>query len=222
MRRLRPEDLKRMPVPALEASVESDAGQRVIRLVREFHRQPPGPDGWNELDEAVSDLYRLDDEDRIVIRDGLVRASWQWKQGRSRSVEPVGLRELQAYARAFLASMDAWFSVTNDMRMRAEIYDLPEDVSHRIVRFVFEERQCPSVDEVVRPKASLRSLIGEISARTKVNVENALIGNRALRVHGHDEVSIIKPAAFRHWLGVCGLEDADAVFRDSVRAPEPA
>ena len=222
MQRLRPEDLNRMPMPALEPSVESDAGQRVIRLVREFHRQPPGPDGWNELDEAVSDLYRLDDEDRIVIRDGLVRASWQWKQGRSRSVEPVGLRELQAYARAFLASMDAWFSVTNDMRMRAEIYDLPEDVSHHIVRFVFEEHQCPSVDEVVRPKASLRSLMGEISARTKVNVENALIGNRALRVHGHDEVSIIKPAAFRHWLGVCGLEDADAVFRDSVRAPEPA
>ena len=222
MQRLRPNEINEMPVPALEPSVASDAGQRVIRLVRDFHRRPPGPDGWKELDEAAFDLYGLDDEDRIVIRDGLLRASWQWKEGLSRSVEPVGVNELQTYARAFLTSMDAWFSATNDMRMRAQIYDLPTDVSHRVVRFVLEERQYPSVDEVVRPNGSLQALLGEISARTQVNVENGLVGNRALRVHAHDEVSIIKPAALRHWLGVCGLEDAGAVVRDSVRNPESA
>ena len=216
MRRVKSKDLKRMPVPALEPSVESDAGQRVIRLVRDFHRQPPGPDGWNALDEAVFDLYRLDDEDRIVVRDGLLRASWQWKEGQSRSVKPVGVAELQIYARAFLSSMDVWFSALNRRRMRAQIYDLPEDAPHRVVRFVLEERPCPSVAEVIRPTRSLQSLIRDIGARTKVNVENGLVGNRALRVHAHDEVSIIKPAALRHWLGVCGLEDAGLVVRDGA------
>ena len=222
MRRIKPKDLKRMPVPALEPSVESGAGQRVIRLVRDLHRQPPGPDEWKALDEAVFDLYRLDDEDRMVIRDGLLRAGWQWREGLSRSVEPVGVNELQTYARAFLTSMDVWFSALNRRRMRAQIYDLPEDAPHRVVRFVLEERPCPSVDEVVRTKRSLQSLIRDISARTKVNVENGLVGTRALRVHAHDEVSIIKPAALRHWLGVCGLEDAGAVVRDSARAPGSA
>ena len=222
MQRLKPEGVNRMPVPALEPSVESDAGKRVIRLVRDFHRRPPGPDDWKALDEAVFDLYGLDDEDRIVIRDGLLRASWEWKEGRSRSVEPVGVSELQTYARAFLTSMDAWFSATTDMRMRAQVYDLPADVPHRVVRFVLEERPCPSVFEVVRPNGSLESLLGEISARTEVNVENALVGNIALRVHAEDEVSIVKPAALRHWLGVCGVEDAGEVVRDSVRVPESA
>ena len=222
MQRLRPNEINGMPVPPLEPSVESGAGQRVMRLVRDFHRQPPGPDEWKALDEAVFDLYRLDDEDRMVVRDGLLRAGWQWKEGLSRSVEPVGVNELQTYARAFLSAMDAWFSATNDMRMRAQIYDLPADASHRVVRFVLEERQYPSVDEVVRPNGSLQALLGEISARTQVNIENGLVGNRALRVHAHDEVSIIKPAALRHWLGVCGLEDAGAVVRDSVRNPESA
>ena len=216
MQRLRPEDLNRMPMPALEPSVESDAGQRVIRLVRDFHRQPPGLDEWKALDEAVFDLYSLDDEDRIVIRDGLVRASWQWKEGQSRSVEPVGVAELQTYARAFLTSMDVWFSALNRRRMRAQIYDLPEDAPLRVVRFVVEERPCPSVAEVIRPTRSLQSLIRDIGARTKVNVESGLVGNRALRVHAHDEVSIIKPAALRHWLGVCGLEDAGLVVRDGA------
>ena len=217
MRRLGPNEINEMPVPVLEPSVASDAGQRVIRLVRDFHRQPPGPDEWKALDEAVFDLYGLDDEDRMVVRDGLLRASWQWKEGRSRSVEPVGVNELQTYARAFLTSMDVWFSALNRRRMRAIIYDLPEGATHRVVRFVVEDRPGPSVCEVSEAQRPLQSVLAEISARTDADVVNALVGKRELRVHSHDEVSLVKPAALRHWLGVCGLEDAGLVVRDGAR-----
>ena len=217
MRRLRPNEINGMPVPALEPSVGSAAGQRVMRLVRDFHRQPPGPDEWKALDEAVFDLYRLDDEDRMVVRDGLLRASWQWKEGLSRSVEPVGVNELQTYARAFLTSMDVWFSALNRRRMRAVIYDLPEYATHRVVRFVVEDRPGPSVCEVSEAQRPLQSVLAEISARTEADVVNALVGKRELRVHSHDEVSLVKPAALRHWLGVCGLEDAGLVVRDGAR-----
>jgi len=218
MRRARPKDIVAMPAPALAESIGLDAGQRVVRLVRDFHGRPPSPADWNALDEAVFDLYGMDDEDRIVIRDGLSRAGWQWREGRSRSVDPVGVSELQAYARAFLTSIDVWFSATERMRMRAKIYDLPEDATHRVVRFVLEEQPCPSVVEVVQPRGSLQSLFAEISTRTRVDVASALVGKSELRVHACDEVSLIKPAALRHWLGVCGLADADAVVRDSVRS----
>ena len=222
MPRVRPNEINGMPVPALQPSVESGAGQRVLQLVRDFHGHPPSPADWNALDEAVFDLYEMDNEDRIIIRDGLLRSGWQWQEGRGRSVNPVGLSELQAYARGFLTSMDAWFSATERMRMRAKIYDLPEDATYRVVRFVLEEQSCPSVIEVVQPQGSLQSVLAEIGTRTNVNVANALVGKTELQVHAHDEVSIIKPAALRHWLGVCGLADADAVVRDSVRATESA
>ena len=55
-----------------------------------------------------------------------------------------------------------------------------------------------------------------IGERAKVQIAKSLVGVRELRVHARDEVSIIKPAARRHWLGVCGLEDADAVVNDSA------
>ena len=218
MRRARPKDIVAMPVPKLAGSAGLDAGQRVVRLVCDRHGRPPSPADWNALDAAVFDLYGMDDEDRIIIRDGLLRAGWQWQDGRSRSVDPVGVSELQAYARAFLTSMDAWFSATERMRMRSKIYDLPEDATHRVVRFVLEEQPCPSVVEVVQPQGSLQSVLAEISSRTKVDVASALVGKIELQVHAHDEVSIIKPVALRHWLGVCGLADADAVVRDSVRS----
>ena len=217
MPRVRPNEINGMPVPALQPSVESGAGQRVLQLVRDFHGHPPSSADWNALDEAVFDLYGMDDEDRIVIRDGLLRAGWQWQDGRGRSVDPVGVCELQAYARAFLTSIDVWFSATERMRMRAKIYDLPEDATHRVVRFVIEERPCPSVVEVIKAQRPLQSVLTEVSARTKADVASALVGKSELRVHAHDEVSLIKPAALRHWLEVCGLEDASLVVKDSVR-----
>ena len=164
------------------------------------------------------DLYGIDDEDRIIIRDGLLRSRWQWQDGWSRSVDPVGVSEFQASARAFLTSMDVWFSATERMRMRARIFDLPEDATHRVVRFALEEQSCPCVIEVVQPHGSLQSVLAEIGTRTNENVATALVGKIELQVHAHDEVSIIKPAALRHWLGVCGLADAAAVVRDSERS----
>ena len=124
--------------------------------------------------------------------------------------------ELRDYAKAFLSTMDAWLSASNRRRMRAEIYDLDGDAPHRVVRFVLESRSGPSVVKVVKPGGPLNSVLARIGEGTKVRVAEALVGLRELRVHARDEVSIIKPAGRRHWLGVCGLEDADAVVRDSA------
>jgi hypothetical protein len=42
-----------------------------------------------------------------------------------------------------------------------------------------------------------------------------LVGERELRVHGANEVVIIKPAARRFWMRIAALEDADAVIAES-------
>ena len=216
IRRLKMSDITALPAPALQENVESVAGQRVIQTVRTLHRQQPDSADWHALDDAVFDLHELDEADRIIVRDGLFRAGWQWKAGRDESVAPANAGDLQKYAEAFLSTMDAWLSASNRRRMRAEIYDMGQEAPHRIVRFVLEDRPVPSVAEVVAPDGPLRSVLERIGERTQVRVAEALVGVRELRVHARDEVSIIKPAARRHWLGVRGLEDADAVVRDSA------
>ena len=216
IRTLKLKDVNALPTPALEGHVESDTGRRVVQLARAFRRQHPNPSDWDALDDAVFDLYELDEADRIVVRDGLFRAGWQWKAGRNESVAPADAGDLQGYAKAFLSTMDAWLSVSNRRRMRAEIYDMAQEAPHRVVRFVLEDRPGPSVAEVLTPDGPLRSVLERIGERTQVRVAEALVGIRELRVHARDEVSIIKPAARRHWLSVRGLEDADAVVRDSA------
>ena len=216
MRRLMHNDFCSLPMPDLQEYAESEAGRRVVRLAQKLHGQVPGNTALEALDEAVFDLYKLDDASRIVVRDGLVRAGCQWKAGRERSVAPAAEEDLREYARAFLSAMDAWLSVGGSRRMRAEIYAARSDAPHRVIRFVLEEQPGPSVMEVVEPDGSLNAVFTRIGKRAAVQIGDALVGVRELRVHASDEVSIIKPAARRHWLRVRGLEDADAVVKDSA------
>ena len=216
VQRLKLKDIAVMPAPALDRGIESEAGRRIVRLVRALHRRVPAAADWNRLDDAVFDLYELDEAGRIVVRDGLLRAGWQWKPGRDRSVEPAAADDLRQYASAFLSTMDAWLSASNRRRMRAEIYDMAPEAPHRVVRFVLEDRPGPSVVNVVAPDDPLRTVLTRIGDRTEVRISEELVGVRELRVHARDEVSIIKPSARRNWLGVRGLEDADAVVRDGA------
>ncbi len=210
-------DFSAMPMPDLEAAVKSEAGIQIVRLVRNFHQETPRECDWETLDDAVSDLYELSAEDRIVVRDGLFQASWQWKRGRIDSVAPAEQNHLEHYARAFLGSMDTWFSVSNQRRMRAELFSLPENAPLRVIRFVIEDTPGPSELTSVSPEGPLTDVLNRIGERTRVPITETLVGLRELRVHAENEVTIIKPAARRHWMGICGLEDADAVVRDSVR-----
>ena len=209
-------DVATMPMPDLEESIQSVAGKRVVQLSRKFHQRSPDADDWAALDDAVFDLYELGEADRIIVRDGLFRASWQWKAGRLESIAPADAVDLEDYARAFLTTMDAWLSASNRRRMRAEIYEVTWDAPLRAIRFVLENTPGPSVVEIIRPDGPLSSVLAQIGERTKVRLTDELVGLRELRVHAKHEVSIIKPAARRHWLGVRGLEDADAVVRASA------
>ena len=211
-------DLARMPVPDLEAAPRSKAGQRLIRLVRKLQGNPPRDADWQALDDAVFDLYGLDEAERTVARDGLFRASWQWKPGSLESAKPAPAQpQMLDYARTFLAAMDVWFAARKRRHMRAEVFDLPESAPLRVVRFVLEEGYAPAPPRValVEPEGSLRNVLDRIGRRLEVRLATSLSGQRELRVHGHREVVVIKPSARRHWMGVSALEDADAVIVES-------
>ena len=215
-RRIKRGDVVQMPVPDLEAASRSEADRRLIRLARKFQRNPPRDADWRALDDAVFDLYGLDEAERIVARDGLFRASWQWKTGRLESAKPtLAQPHMLDYARTFLATVDAWLAARRRRHIRAEVFDLPESVPLRVVRFVLEEGYAPSTAEIVDSEGSLGDILDGIGRRLDVRLATSLSGQRELRVHGRREVVIIKPSARRHWMGVSALEDADAVIVES-------
>ena len=223
MRRIKCRDIEHLPVPDLAATFDSDAGRDLTRLAHDLRRQPPtsaDDPRWRTLDEAVFDLYGLDAAERTVVRDGHFRASWQWKDGRERSVEAAAPEtHVLDYARTFLSVMDGWFAARKRRHMRAEVFDLPAHAPLRVVRFVLEEGNAPSTAEIIAPDGNVRAVLDRIGRRLNVPLATALSGQRELRVHGRSEVVVIKPAARRHWLGVSALDDADAVVAESFSGP---
>ncbi len=214
--RLLVSEFNRFPVPELRSAVESADGRRVLEIASSLRKRAWTGNDWKELDEAVAALYELSERELIVVRDGLAKASWTWQRSRRESVAPAGIAELEGYARAYLGTIDAWLSARNVRRLRAEIFELPSAASLRIVRFVLEERPGPSILKPLPVAGRLAAVLKQIGERLDVPIADSLAGERELRVHGANEVVIIKPSARRHWMGVRALEDANAVVAESV------
>ena len=131
-------------------------------------------------------------------------------------MEPSDSRtEVTAYAKTFLSVIEDWLSVRNKRHMRAEVLDLPSSSALRVVRFVLEEGPGNASVSVMAPQGELGEVLARIGRRLKVKIATALSAERELRVHGRNEVVIIKPAARRYWMGIAALEDADAVVAES-------
>lgn len=215
-RKLLMRDVGFLPVPDFKSAVESDAGQRLLAIEKAMRKHPEDALLWGALDEAVFDLYELNDNDRVVVRDGHVRAGWQWEEGRASSVVASDSHmEVTEYAKTFLSVMNGWFSARKKRYMRAEVIDLHRGAALRVVRFVIEEGTGDPTVRTVTSQGPLADVLARIGERLKVKIATALSAERELRVHGRDEVVIIKPAARRHWMGVAALEDADAVVAES-------
>ena len=214
--RLLVSEFNRFPVPELQSAVESADGRRVLEIASSLQQREPTKNDWNELDEAVFALYELDEAERVVVQNGLVRTGWLWQQGQRHSAAPAKADDLEAFARPFLGTMDAWLSVRNVRRMRAEIFELPASAPLRVIRFVLEERPGPSILKPLPVAGRLAAVLKQIGERLDVPIADSLAGERELRVHGANEVVIIKPSARRHWMGVRALEDANEVVAESV------
>ncbi len=217
MRRLLLRDIEQMPIPDLKKASSSKAGRQLTQLVGMSRVNPLASHEWGKLDEYVFDLYDLDKGDRIVARDGLIRAGWQWKSGRLESAKAAEMDpHVLAYVDTFLAAVDAWLSAGKRRRMRGEVFHFPAHTPIRVVRFVLEDGPGPSTRTVFQPDGNLRDVLTRLEERLRFRIATSLVGQRSLRVYGPSEVIIIKPAARRHWMGVSALEDADTVIAESV------
>lgn len=216
MRRILLADVNRLPVPNLDAAAASVQGRTICNIAESVQDQPLSAEDWQTLDESVFDLYGLRTPDRVAVRDGLFRASWQWDLGRRQSIEPASASTvLQAYAGTFMTVLDKWLAAREGWSTRAEIFSLAQDDALRVVRFILEESPCqPKVR--VQPTTGLTKVLREIEERLCVRLSDTVVGTREIRAYGTNEVVMIKPAARRHWLGVTALDDADTVVRESI------
>ena len=219
-RRVTLADINCLPVPDVAAALKSEFGQRIIALAQRPGAGSVGKEEWRVLDDAVLELYGVHADDRIAVRDGLFRAGWQWQKGREQSLSPaMPSVHVSEYARVFMSVIYRLQQARKKNRIRAEVYDLPEGEAVRVVRFVLEPgHRLPTLERV--PSSGLRELLGQIGDASNVSLAG-LAGPHEVQRYGHEEIVVVKPAAQRHWLGVCALRDAGRAVADSMGGWRP-
>ena len=211
-----------IPAPDLARALATSSGKRVVAIVKELQRNDaiePSEEDYRDLDDAVAELYGLSESDRMVIGDGLVRARWQWKQGRLESVSPATVDHLAAYARAFVSSFDPWFRAANQHRLCAEVYNAATNSEPlRVVRFELQHQPPPSVVCVGEARVRTSQVLAEACARLQAaSAFDDLGRDGEVMLSGEKEVVIAKPSARRHWLAVNALADARQTLEGSFR-----
>jgi len=215
-RRLLTSDVGLLPLPNPHQVLNSAVGLRIMSLEATFRSRGPTERGLQALDDAVFELYDIDTADQVIVRDGLLRAGWQWSEGRNASADPATVSgDLTSYAATFAGGLDAWLQAASVRHVRGEIFDLPLASPLRVVRFALGEGHRQPAVEIVQPNGGLSDVLDRIGRRLHVRLGSALVGERELRVHGEDEVVIIKPAARRFWMQGIALEDVDAIVSES-------
>ena len=210
-----------LPVPDLLTAEASRSGRRIIEIVNDLRRQKAGDlaeEDYLDLDNAVADLYGFDDRERAVIRDGRLRAGWQWKSERLESIEPIDLDGLSSYARGFVSTFDPWFRAADKRRLRAEVYEARTSETLRVVRFILERRAPPSTVCTVAHGGSISDVLTDAGRRLRAPaLFDDLRRDGEVRLASKSEIVIAKPPARRHWLAVDAFADARAILEESFR-----
>ena len=212
-----------VPVPDLVEAGATPIGERVVEVVRAFPQLSdeggPPDEYFEELDAAVAELYGFDASERMVIRDGLFRASWHWEKGRLESDSPVGEAHLRAYAEAFVSKFDPWFEAARQRRLCATVYEAKALEPIRIIQFVLEHKAPPSDVRSAASDAPMAEIL--VDACRRLNAPSAMTDfsrNGEVRLESETEIIIAKPSSRRHWLAVNALADARAVLEESFRS----
>ena len=211
-----------IPTPDLARALATSHGKRVVAIVKELQRnaaEEPSEEDYRDLDDAVSELYELSDNERMVIENGLLRAGWQWQQGRLESAAPVTEDDLAAYARAFVSSFDPWFRAANERRLYAEVYKAATSSEPlRVVRFELQHQLPPSVVRVGEAGVRISQVLAEACDRLQApSALDDLGRDGEVMLSSGNEVVIARPSARRNWLAVNALADARKVLEGSFR-----
>lgn len=215
-RRLLQEDVAALPLPNFSSAATARARENVIALATSFVTNAPNEVQWRELDEAVFDLYELDDQERQVVRDGVFRAGWQWERGRLASVAPATSQELAEYARAFQSAVAPWLPRDGTLRMRAEICEYAAMHPLRAIRFFLDEdSRPPDVEFAAAADPRLADVYFGGS------LADVLDGHEHVNITPDGCVVVVKPSARRHWLPSLALGAARTVL-EQARFPSSA
>ena len=219
--RVRKGTAEAIPVPDIVGEMTTHSARRLAAIVKGLQRKAKDPSegDYRKLDDAVAALYGLSESERTVVQDGLLRAGWQWQQGRLDSAAPAPVDHLTTYASAFVSRFDPWFNAAKERRLCADVYKARNFEALGVIRFTLQHHPPPSEVRVVEERLAPSQVLSEACDRLQAHSAlDDLARNGEVMLSSEDEVVIAKPSVRRHWVAVSAFADARRVLEGSFRS----
>jgi len=219
-REVQPIDLLRLPIPA-EDGARLPAIKGVIEAaeVCECQAGPcASPRYRARLDEAVYELYGLDEAERILVKDMVdLTVAHQLRPVRSHAQQRPTRAELCDYARELIGAIDPILATRGQRSMVAEVLDPPTSPLI-IVRFAMVARRRASQVVRVTTVPTLDGVLARLDRRLHGGVTDGFHSQRILRVYAGDDLYVVKRAARRYWSRSAALNDSDLILAEHLGA----
>ncbi|MEA2206528.1 MAG: hypothetical protein QOE77_3304 [Blastocatellia bacterium] len=210
---VKPKDVLRIPLPSydeqhvnrivdLEGRLRAALGSSAIRPLR------------NELNEAVYDLYQLDESERILVNDMVqVTVSLKTKRYASPAARKPTPKELNAYAKQSIAVIQPFLNSIDGQVISASVLEVG-DAPLRVVKFTPHGAGTQTILDEPESGQELKSVLASIAHELPAKIANQIYATRLLRIYSGESLYVVKPAEYRYWTLAAALNDADAILAE--------
>ncbi|WLT33350.1 class I SAM-dependent DNA methyltransferase [Geothrix sp. PMB-07] len=220
-----PKDLLALRIPRLMDLSDSQIDE-VLSIEEMISRDPSNRSLLVKLDEAVSNLFDLNLDERIVVQDSVSRAGMLIFDGRSQRLKYTELPSqdlLKSYAETVVTTVNRYLKARGKRHLEAVIYPHPpprpsfsrSESPMSVVSFSMEAGS-PGDHELIGISAiSGNDLVRRLlSGAENPNVPPYLNERKHVRIYAGPALFILKPAEIRYWTDVYALNDADMILAD--------
>jgi hypothetical protein len=172
-----------------------------------------------QLNEAVFELYALDQTERVLVEDGVnLTISLRMERESSIALRKPTLDDLKLYALQLIGVIQPFLQILRERVLVAEVIEVSNSPL-QVVKFSFLPAPAPAPAHIVKTTQAqkLKAVLNRIAEHLPQQIADQIYTRRDLRIYTGQDIYIVKPAQKRCWSRSVGLNDADLILSEHLR-----
>ncbi len=220
---LKPLDLSHLPVP----TPNEENANLVSKIVVIEHQVRTSSSAEHQslirqLNEAVFELYGLDQTERVLVEDGVnFTINLRMEREASIALRKPTLDELKLYALQLIGVIQPFLHTLRERVLVAEVIRVSNSPL-QVVKLSFVPAPEPEHIVQITQAQELKAVLSRIAEHLPQQIADQIYTRRDLRIYTGQDIYIVKPAQKRYWSRSAGLNDADLILSEHLRVNRAA
>ena len=212
------QDLARLPIPNPN-ELEPEKLNKLLEAesqLRQCNDKAKEKKLKQQLDEAVFDVYNLNQQERILVEDMTqITIDWYMNREKSKAIRRPDNPQLEAYVKSLISVIQPFLNTLNERKIVAEIFDVGKAPLQVIKFSIISASSSKSTVEKISVQ-ELEPILKSIAQKLPKQIADRIYTKRNVRIYLENEVYIVKPAKLIHWSRSAGLNDADIILAEHL------